>query len=162
MLFTVLHRIHSFRSFSSVMSMKKSSHSQSLRSLTMSVSHADNIKQIEHLNKILPQSNPSNQRTSQLYLPIFNYIKQMHQKHSLVSSQPLLVGISAPQGCGKTTLTNIISDLFKLDNQKCLAISIDDFYLTAKEQTTLAELHPQNELLKYRGNGEYNYLSISM
>ena len=30
--------------------------------------------------------------------------------------------------------------------------SLDDFYLTAAEQSLLARRHPDNELLQYRGN----------
>eukprot|EP01035_Chromulina_nebulosa_P020803 gene20803-26967_t len=46
------------------------------------------------------------------------------------NNKPLFVGISAPQGCGKTTLTNILSQYFSSNNKICVSMSLDDFYLT--------------------------------
>jgi D-glycerate 3-kinase len=85
------------------------------------------------------------------YLPLFDYYHQLvegkHTKHG-----PLFIGISAPQGCGKTTLCSALEVLFGLCGKTCVVASIDDFYLTANEQVALAAKHPENRLLKYRGN----------
>ena len=62
------------------------------------------------------------------------------------------MGINAPQGAGKTTLVNFCQALFKLDGLRSVVLSIDDFYLTNKEQQTLAAKHEGNPLLQYRGN----------
>ena len=44
------------------------------------------------------------------------------------------VGISAPQGCGKTTLVTSLELLFKYRALTAATISIDDFYLTVTPQ----------------------------
>ena len=38
--------------------------------------------------------------------------------------------------------------------------SLDDFYLTAAEQTLLAQRHADNELLRYRGNAGTHDLNL--
>lgn len=53
---------------------------------------------------------------------------------------------------GKTTLTTALHHLFKMDNKNCEILSLDDFYLTAGDQSKVAEQHPNNPLLQYRGN----------
>ena len=63
-----------------------------------------------------------------------------------------VIGINAPQGAGKTTLVNFCQAMFKLDGLSSVVLSIDDFYLTNKEQQALANKHPDNRLLQYRGN----------
>lgn len=75
--------------------------------------------------------------------------------------RPLIIGISAPQGCGKTTLTNHIKDLFKLINKTCVVMSIDDFYLTGNKQDELAKANPSNPLLQYRGNAGTHDLDLA-
>eukprot|EP00386_Alphamonas_edax_P014595 GDKI01044782.1.p1 GENE.GDKI01044782.1~~GDKI01044782.1.p1 ORF type:complete len:449 (-),score=79.74 GDKI01044782.1:104-1450(-) len=67
-------------------------------------------------------------------------------------ARTLVVGISAPQGCGKTTLVEAMEFLFKLDNMRPAVVSIDDFYLTGAEQDALAQKYAHNPLLRYRGN----------
>lgn len=44
-------------------------------------------------------------------------------------------------------------DLFKQEGKKCIALSLDDVYLTGKEQEELAQKHAHNKLLEFRGNG---------
>ena len=44
-------------------------------------------------------------------------------------------------------------DLFKQEGKKCIALSLDDVYLTGKEQEELAQKHEHNKLLEFRGNG---------
>eukprot|EP01041_Mallomonas_annulata_P000509 gene509-979_t len=89
-------------------------------------------------------------RAQNLYIPIFLYFNKLLT--SSKSNKPLFIGISAPQGCGKTTLTDIIKELFKVENKKCVVMSLDDFYLTGKDQDALAA-STSNPLLQYRGNG---------
>ena len=40
------------------------------------------------------------------------------------------LGISAPQGCGKSTLVEQLELLFEWRGQRAASVSIDDFYLT--------------------------------
>jgi len=63
----------------------------------------------------------------------------------------ILFGVNGPQGCGKTTLTKALCELFEKKGKRCLTISIDDFYLTRSEQKKLAAEHPGNPYLQQRG-----------
>lgn len=63
-----------------------------------------------------------------------------------------MIGLNAPQGAGKTTLVNLCRSLFSLDGLSCVALSIDDFYLTNDDQQRLAAQHSGNRLLEHRGN----------
>ncbi|ORZ34648.1 P-loop containing nucleoside triphosphate hydrolase protein, partial [Catenaria anguillulae PL171] len=77
--------------------------------------------------------------------------------------RPLLIGISGPQGSGKTTLTrNLVTLLSSTPRPgrstndtstmlRVLAISLDDFYKTHAELVALESLHPTNKLLHGRG-----------
>ncbi|CAI9267487.1 unnamed protein product [Lactuca saligna] len=76
---------------------------------------------------------------------------------------PLVIGFSAPQGCGKTTLVFALDYLFsKTAGRKCATISIDDFYLTYDEQAKLREKNPSNALLEFRGNAGSHDLPLSI
>jgi len=65
--------------------------------------------------------------------------------------QPLIVGLSAPQGAGKTTLTNAICRNLADRNIRCVGVSIDDFYLTHADQLALTARHSGNRFLSHRG-----------
>lgn len=58
--------------------------------------------------------------------------------------------MSAPQGCGKTTLVTQMERLFESVGMQAATLSLDDFYLRGHEQDSLAERG--NRLLAYRGN----------
>jgi D-glycerate 3-kinase len=62
-----------------------------------------------------------------------------------------LVGISGPQGCGKSTLAASVTLALGKLGKRAVAISIDDFYLTRAEQLALAASHPENPYLEVRG-----------
>ena len=63
----------------------------------------------------------------------------------------LVVGLSAPQGAGKTTLTRELVRRLAGKRVKAAAVSLDDFYLTRTEQAALSARHPGNPYLKHRG-----------
>ena len=87
------------------------------------------------------------------YVPVYLYFKNLLDKRDAGShSRPLFIGISAPQGVGKTTLTEFMRALFAAEGKSCLSVSIDDFYLTGPKQESLAAAHPTNPLLTFRGN----------
>jgi D-glycerate 3-kinase len=67
------------------------------------------------------------------------------------AARPLIVGLSAPQGAGKTTLTRELTRRAVLDGLHATSISIDDFYLTRSEQVALAQRFPDNPYLQQRG-----------
>ncbi|MGE3345745.1 MAG: hypothetical protein AB7L71_20160 [Vicinamibacterales bacterium] len=65
--------------------------------------------------------------------------------------RPLVVGLQAPQGAGKTTLvTHLLRRLPEL-GWNGTGVSVDDFYLTRSEQVALAATHPGNPYLEHRG-----------
>lgn len=77
----------------------------------------------------------------------------MLEEHQATGDRrPLKVGFSCPQGGGKTTMVRFMRRLFGLEGKKCGGASLDDFYLTYREQTEMAEQNWQNGLLRYRGN----------
>ncbi len=70
------------------------------------------------------------------------------------------IGISAPQGCGKTTMVEQLQLLFNSQGKTAASVSIDDFYLTFKDQSALAAANPTNPLLQYRGNAGSHDLGL--
>lgn len=62
-----------------------------------------------------------------------------------------MVGLSAPQGAGKTTLTRYLVQKLQQQGYRAVTISIDDFYLTRAQQVKLAEQHSDNPYLQQRG-----------
>ncbi|CAM0882140.1 unnamed protein product [Alopecurus aequalis] len=75
---------------------------------------------------------------------------------------PLVIGVSAPQGSGKTTLVFALDFLFRVSGRNSATLSIDDFYLTAAEQGKLRETYPENALLEFRGNAGSHDLQFSV
>lgn len=65
--------------------------------------------------------------------------------------QVLMVGINGSQGIGKTTLCAWLAEKLNRNNIPTVSISIDDFYLTRKEQIELANQYPSNPYLQERG-----------
>ncbi|KAF9930058.1 hypothetical protein FBU30_000895 [Linnemannia zychae] len=66
---------------------------------------------------------------------------------------PLFVGISGPQGIGKTTITKeLVSTLSgSPHNLRVFSFSMDDLYLPYKAQEALSQRHPDNKLIEFRG-----------
>ncbi|CAL5444017.1 unnamed protein product [Camellia sinensis] len=73
---------------------------------------------------------------------------------------PLVIGFSAPQGCGKTTLVFALDYLFQITGRKSATISVDDFYLIAEDQAKLRESNPGNALVEFHGNAGSHDLSL--
>ncbi|WCJ40654.1 P-loop containing nucleoside triphosphate hydrolases superfamily protein [Euphorbia peplus] len=100
---------------------------------------------------------PQKARIFHYYVPVFLWCESEISKHVSQYKEgeeipPLVLGFSAPQGCGKTTLVFALDYLFKVTGRKSATLSIDDFYLTAEGQGRLREANPDNALLQYRGN----------
>lgn len=70
------------------------------------------------------------------------------------------LGISAPQGCGKSTLVEQLELLFSWLGTSAASVSIDDFYLTNAQQNALATANPDNRLLALRGNAGTHDLQL--
>jgi D-glycerate 3-kinase len=82
------------------------------------------------------------------YLPLFFHL---NHKASNSKSKPCFIGINAPQGGGKTTLTNYLVQLFAWNGKKAVTLSIDDFYHTREKQIQIANENPENPYLQQRG-----------
>lgn len=83
----------------------------------------------------------SRRRIFQYYIPVFFWCQRQLQQHraaaateSSTAPPPLVLGISAPQGCGKTTLCEQLEALFGYTGAAAAAISVDDFYRTRAGQ----------------------------
>jgi len=91
-------------------------------------------------------------RVDEYYVPIYMNLRSSMLDHREKKDTPLFVGISAPQGCGKTTLVEYMETLFAEEGYKCVTMSLDDFYLPYNAQASLAAANPSNPMLAYRGN----------
>lgn len=118
--------------------------------------------QLNELNLTEPQR----VRIFHYYVPVFLWCEEEISHHMSTFKEgedipPLVIGFSAPQGCGKTTLVFALDCLFRMTGRKAATVSIDDFYLTAEDQAKLRESNPGNALLEFRGNAGSHDLSFS-
>ena len=90
----------------------------------------------------------TNSSRSQFYHDVFAWVLRQQQQ---ARSTPLMVGLSAPQGAGKTTLTAALCEIAAAHGIRAVSLSIDDFYLTRAEQLRLARAHPNNPYWQQRG-----------
>jgi D-glycerate 3-kinase len=114
-----------------------------------------------------PDEELINNQIENYYLPMMGYLKLLLEIKSSCKvnpKEPLIIGISAPQGCGKTTMTDMIRAVFAEEGKRAVALSLDDFYLTGEDQDLLAASsktnHAPNELLKLRGNAGTHDLNL--
>eukprot|EP00877_Chromochloris_zofingiensis_P011372 jgi/Chrzof1/6489/Cz18g13070.t1_GLYK len=99
------------------------------------------------------------------YLPVALWVHKQYQQHlqrhaGTTPPPAMVLGISAPQGCGKTTLVEQLEQLFNWLGTTAASVSIDDFYLTYHDQIGLAAAHPDNRLLQGRGNAGTHDLQL--
>ena len=102
-------------------------------------------------------SAPLAARVFDLYLPVFYWCRGVVAGGA---GAPAVVFVSAPQGCGKTTLCDALVELFRSKGKAGAALSYDDFYLTHAEQNEVAKTHENNRLLELRGNGGTHDLQL--
>ena len=67
------------------------------------------------------------------------------------ASRAHIIGVSGPQGGGKSTLTARLVAALGSAGLRAATVSIDDFYLTHAEQRDLAARHPGDRCLEHRG-----------
>ena len=101
-------------------------------------------------------------RIYQYYLPVYFWLRLQLMAHRNQTDKqgPLIVGISAPQGCGKSTLCEQVEALFASEGFTAASISTDDFYLTRDQQIAVASANPGNPLLEMRGNAGTHDLEL--
>lgn len=83
-----------------------------------------------------------------LHAPVHDFVFDAVRR---AASRPLVIGLQAPQGAGKTTLVTHLLNRLPEHGLRGAAVSIDDFYLTRAEQIALADANPGNPYLEHRG-----------
>jgi len=76
-------------------------------------------------------------RIKKLYLPLFNKINEWREKSG---KKTFVVGISGSQGVGKSFICSQLVKIFAENKINAVTVSIDDFYLTLREQTELYKI----------------------
>lgn len=100
-------------------------------------------------------------RIFQYYLPIYFWCRAQLASHRAAGTAgPLVIGISAPQGCGKSTICEQLEALFTSSGLTAASVSIDDFYLSYEGQQAVAAAHAGNPLLQMRGNAGSHDLEL--
>lgn len=130
------------------------------------LSYGRQLCRLFQLNELF-LTEPQKVRLYHYYIPVFLWCESEIAQHQAKFKDkedipPLVIGFSAPQGCGKTTLVFALDYLFQMIGRKSATISIDDFYLTAEGQNKLREANPGNALLEYRGNAGSHDLPFSV
>jgi len=120
------------------------------------------LELIAHLGIDRSAMSPSEaHRVYEYYLPVALWVLSRLDAHhaahegstgASAKPPPHVVGLSAPQGCGKTTLVEALVAVFEAEGLVVASLSVDDLYLTRAEQVALAEREAGNPLLELRGN----------
>jgi len=80
------------------------------------------------------------------YLPVCEKIYHAYKKNKKIQ----IIGLAGGQGAGKSTITQILKLILEIKyNLSVASFSIDDFYKTLNERTSLAK--NENKLFKTRG-----------
>lgn len=83
-----------------------------------------------------------------LHQPVHDFV---FEQVAAAGMRPLVIGLQAPQGAGKTTLVTHLLRRLEARGVRAAGVSIDDFYLTRAEQLALAAGQPGNIYLEHRG-----------
>ncbi|MDP1828137.1 MAG: hypothetical protein Q8L48_32980 [Archangium sp.] len=100
------------------------------------------------LEEKLPDSPRKAERIHWLTVPVLLWLRREVERSA---RRPLMAGLSAPQGSGKSTLVALLVPLLEQFGIRAVALSIDDFYLRREDQLRLAAEHPGNRYLEHRG-----------
>jgi len=102
----------------------------------------------DRLGRDLSDAPEQTRRIHHLYLPVLFFVLAQVRRSP---TRPLLVGVQAPQGAGKTTLVSHLLALLPTVGVRAAGVSIDDFYLSRAGQLAVAAAHPGNPYLEHRG-----------
>lgn len=91
---------------------------------------------------------PDPEQVRDYYLPVASWLRRRIEDGGI---RTRVLGISGPQGAGKSTLAGALVHALSLVGLSGIAISIDDFYLTHEAQQALAARFPNNRFLAFRG-----------
>ena len=106
------------------------------------------LRLADQLTAALPAGPDRERRVHHLYLPVLATCLAWLER---ARRRPLVIGVQAPQGGGKTTLVTHLVDLLTQVGRRSTAVSIDDFYLPRTDQLALAAAHAGNPYLEHRG-----------
>lgn len=82
-----------------------------------------------------------------LYKPMLHYTFQRSQQQE----GPLFIGVTGPQGSGKSTLVAFLTTALNGLGVKTVGLSVDDFYLPREDQIRFAEAHANVTCFQQRG-----------
>ncbi|KAI9913793.1 hypothetical protein PsorP6_005320 [Peronosclerospora sorghi] len=92
-------------------------------------------------------------RVDDLYLPMFCWVTEVVEAAlNREGKRCICIGLSCPQGGGKTTASMYMQEAMTFLGKKCAVMSLDDVYWKYEQQVALAKASPTNPLLQYRGN----------
>ena len=99
----------------------------------------------DELKKALAAERIEDQKRFNYYSKLLDWVLEQKKE------KPIFIGISAPQGAGKTTISRIFVSVLKELGFNAEALSIDDFYLTRVQQVSIAQQFLHNPYLQSRG-----------
>lgn len=106
----------------------------------------------KEFEKLLTGESNREIRIESYYLPLFCWIDYLYTSQFLnQSAHPMIIGVNGPQGCGKSTLTGLLTQVAAQVGLRAITLSIDDFYLTREQQIQLARKYPDQPFLQQRG-----------
>lgn len=82
-----------------------------------------------------------------LLLPFTAWVHALRGQYA----DPVVAGVSGPQGGGKSTLTAHAVTALEALGLRAVTLSIDDVYVPRDAQRALSERHPENPYLEVRG-----------
>ena len=92
-------------------------------------------------------------RVNEYYLPMFCWtieVVEAAQKRLGEAKRCVCIGLSCPQGGGKTTMSTYMQKALAVVGTKCAVMSLDDVYWKHEDQVALAKANPANPLLQVR------------
>jgi D-glycerate 3-kinase len=107
-----------------------------------------------------------NDDKAQVVVPfILELLSQYQAKYSESSNPPpFFIGLNGVQGAGKSVLVDILKSTLSSSPHELptVVFSLDDLYLTHKDQLALAAANPENPLLQHRGQPSTHDIQLAL